>query len=80
MQVRVIEYTYDEKTRCIVLPEGAPFDSKPVLIKLAQGWCEAWWCPQEGHGEDAEGYCWVCLDAQFEADLDDAKEWAELPK
>lgn len=27
----------------IILPLGAPFNGKPVLIKLAEGWCEARW-------------------------------------
>lgn len=75
---RPIQYAYGRGGR-ISLPQGAPFDGDPVLIRLAQGWVEAWWAPAEGSGEDAAGFCWVALDDRFEADLDEAKEWMPLP-
>ncbi len=77
-----INYDYDSKGN-ICLPDGAPFDGNPVLIKIAEGWCEAWW--DRGRkidtleGTDTEGFCWVCLDDKFQADLDDAKYWMNLP-
>lgn len=79
-----IEYSYDEGTHSIVLPPGAPFDGAPVLIKLAVGWVEAYWCKGELvttiDGDDYEGFCWVCADDTFQAELDDAKSWARLPE
>jgi len=80
---RKIEYDYDEKDHRIVLPQGAPFDGKPVLIKIANGWCEAWW--QEAlvthtpDGPEHEGFHWVCMDSDFDADLDEATYWLPLP-
>lgn len=78
-----IVYDYDKKGT-IILPPGVPFDGKPVLIKLATGWVEAWWMSAEKHetleGLDYSGFCWVCLDDSApQADLDDAKAWAPLP-
>ena len=79
----LIEYDVDDKGS-IVLPTGAPFDGKPVLIKLAEGWCEAWWEESSQYttpdGLEYEGFCWVCLDDKFDATLDDAKEWLPLPQ
>lgn len=79
----LIEYDIDDKGS-IVLPTGAPFDGKPVLIRLARGWCEAWWEESSQYdtqdGLEYEGFCWVCLDDKFQAELDDAKEWLPLPQ
>jgi len=79
----LIEYDIDDKGS-IVLPTGAPFDGKPVLIRLARGWCEAWWEEASQYntldGLEYEGFCWVCLDDKFQAELDDAKEWLPLPQ
>lgn len=78
-----VEYSHDAKGN-IVLPTGAPFDGKPVLIRLAAGWVEAWW--DEGRkvehqeGVEYEGFCWVCLDDQFQAELNEAKDWLPLPE
>lgn len=78
-----IEYDIDDKGN-IVLPTGAPFDGKPVLIRLVEGWCEAWWEESSQYntqnGLEYAGFCWVCLDDKFEAALDDAKEWLPLPQ
>lgn len=81
-EIAAISYDFDAKGN-IVLPEGAPFDGEPVLIKLASGWCEAWW--EDGRkvetqeGTDYDGFQWVCMDADFTAELDDAKFWTVLP-
>ncbi len=57
-----------------------PFDGKPVLIQTGKGWCEAYWMPQEGEGEDVEGFCFVVADdALPDEGLDDVSEWAPLP-
>ncbi len=80
--MKFITYDYDAKGN-IILADGSPFDGKPVLIKLAEGWCEAWW--DQGRkidtleGAETDGFCWVCLDDKFQADLDDAKFWMPLP-
>jgi hypothetical protein len=71
-----IEYTVDAKGT-IVLPPGPPFDGKPVLIKLASGWVEAWWDGIDDGRED--WFSWVCLDDMFSEELDSTKEWAPLP-
>lgn len=85
--INKIEYDYDEKTNRIVLPEGPPFDGKPVLIRLAAGWCEAWWDNEiiksttpDTYGDVISGWSWVCMDDDFQAELDEAIEWTELPK
>ena len=78
-----LEYTVDAKGS-IVLPTGAPFDGEPVLVKLAAGWCSAWW--SEGRvvwgqdGVEAEGFQWICMDDQFQAELDDVSWWLPLPE
>jgi hypothetical protein len=80
-----ITYGHDDRGN-ILLPNGAPFDGKPVLIRTASGLhVEAWW----DHGrkveatpvspEDYEGWTWVCFDDAFQLDLDDAKAWSPLP-
>lgn len=77
-----IEYDIDDKGN-IVLPTGAPFDGKPVLIKLAEGWCEARWEDETiihtQDGPDYDGFFWVCLDDKFQAELEEATHWAPLP-
>jgi hypothetical protein len=83
MAVQQISYDYDAKGT-IVLPEGAPFDGKPVLVKFAAGWVEAWWQNSERHetleGTEYTGFCWVCLDDSApQQELDDAKCWTALP-
>lgn len=71
-----------ERTR-LTHAAGAPFDGKPVLIKLAAGWTEAWW--DEGfqhHGEaggESEGFQWICMDDQFQAEFDEPSHWLPLP-
>lgn len=78
-----LEYEINEKGS-IILPPGAPFDGKAVLVKLAAGWCEAWWdegrMVQHQEGAEAEGFQWVCLDDQFTAELDDVSWWLPLPE
>lgn len=77
-----IEYEVDAKGS-IQLPSGAPFDGNPVLIKLAAGWCEAYWegarVGQNQDGTTYDGFCWVYMDGEGMADLDDVKLWASLP-
>lgn len=77
-----VEYTVDAKGS-IQLPEGAPFDGEPVLIKLPSGWCEAYWedalVGQNQDGATYDGFCWVYMDGEGMADLDDVKSWARLP-
>lgn len=80
--VQPVTYDFDTKGN-IVLPSAAPFDGEPVLIKLAAGWCEAWW--EDGRtfetqdGRETDGFQWVCMDGEFTADLDDAKFWTVVP-
>ncbi len=81
--INPILYGYGERGQ-IIIPDGAPFDGNPVLIKLATGWCEAWW--DNGRqintvdGPETEGFCWVCMDDEFQAELDDVKSWTSLPE
>lgn len=78
----LIEYTVDAKGS-IQIPDGAPFDGNPVLIKLAAGWCEAYWedarVGQNQDGTTYDGFCWVYMDGEGMADLDDVRLWAPLP-
>ena len=78
----LISYDVDEKGT-IMLPSGPPFDGNPVLIRLGKGWCEAYWAPLEIYETleypDYTGFCWVCLDGDFEEELDAARAWAPLP-
>lgn len=80
---RPIRYSYDAGNARIILPEGAPFDGEPVLIRLGAGWCEAWWdkgrWSDTMEGREFDGFEWVCLDGQFTAELDDARGWLPLP-
>lgn len=79
---RKIEYTYAENGD-IILPDCAPFDGNPVMVKFAVGWCEAWWAKSEvtmtPDGPDYYGFEWVCCDDTFQMELDDASHWAPLP-
>lgn len=72
-----VEYGHDAKGN-IVLPQGAPFDGEPVLIKLGSGWVEARW---EDHDKMTDsGFGWVVLDdALGFTELGDAQEWSPLP-
>lgn len=80
-----IAYVYD-KEGSIVLPEGAPFDGNPVLIKTGTGVVEAWWDKGSwteetpDHPREYDGWCWVCYDDQFQEDLDSAKSWMPIPQ
>lgn len=82
LKPRKIEWSVDDKGS-IVLPPGAPFDGKPVLIHLVAGWCEAWWLEasisRTPDGDEHEGFHWVCMDDDFNADLDEAMYWLPLP-
>jgi hypothetical protein len=31
-------------------------------------------------GPEVSGFCWVCLDGYFEAEIDEALEWLPLPE
>jgi hypothetical protein len=79
-----VEYDF-AKNGDIELPEGAPFDGKPVLIKTNTGVVEAWWCVGEWSVEtpvsprEYEGWFWVCYDDQFQVELDEAKAWMPIP-
>jgi hypothetical protein len=82
MMPQPITYRYDQKTGDIVLPDGPPFDGKPVLIKLGAGWVEAWWLEgTTSHDtlEEYDGFLWVCMDGDFEAELDSATYWMPVP-
>ena len=59
----------------------APFDGNPVLIKLARGWCEAWWENTSGTDSNGEyeGFLWRCLDDAFQAEWDEPTHWAPIP-
>jgi hypothetical protein len=78
-----LEYDHDADGN-ILLPDAPPFDGEPILVHLANGWVEAWWL--EGitfdgvNGREDEGFCWVCLDADFHQELDDVDFWIPLPE
>ncbi|WP_316196657.1 hypothetical protein [Bradyrhizobium sp. SZCCHNS3053] len=75
--IKPVTYDHDDKGN-IVLPDGAPFDGKPVLIKLGAGWVEARWEPYDRATDS--GFGWVVLDDSIAfTELDDAKEWTPLP-
>lgn len=78
---------YDVVGNKIVLPSGAPFDGKEYLIRFASGWCEAWWngdiitsTVPDSYGEVLSGWTWICMDDDFQKELDEALNWAEKPK
>ena len=78
-----IKYKNDGN-KIIIDTTKPPFDGNSVLIRLRQGWVEAWWADAESYytldGTEIEGFCWICLDDQFQAELDEALEWRKLPK
>jgi hypothetical protein len=78
-----VKYTVDDEGS-IIIPSEAPFDGKPYLIRFPSGWCEAWWdegrIVQHQEGAEYEGFQWVCMDDSFQEELDNAKEWTELPR
>ena len=77
-----ITYDYDETTGNIILPEGPPFDGESYLIRLSEGWVEAWWDRGRSYnteyGCESEGFEWVCLDGKFTSELNDALYWMSL--
>lgn len=74
-----IEFGFDEEDECLTHPKGAPFDEKPCLLQYQNYWTTGWWIPEEGEGENAEGFCWYieCSDEQVE--YDEVKAWLPLP-
>jgi hypothetical protein len=84
IMIKKIEYSYDDITGNILLPDSAPFDGNPVLIKTRTGWIEAWW--DKGYyyynidGRECSGFCWICYDDAFHLELDDVLYWTELPE
>jgi len=74
-----IEFDYSSSKKIQYDATCAPFDGKPVLLKLAEGAVEGYWCEPEGHGEDTTGFDWCCLDGKFVADWDAPRGWAPLP-
>lgn len=81
-----IEWDVAENGDIVIDETKAPFDGKPVMIKLGSGWIEAYWLPAERlhawalPGDDLDGFCWVCLDDTFQEEFDAAYEWCPLPK
>ena len=79
-----VTYDFNSETCSIELAPGQPFDGEPCLIKLHDGWVQAYWQKQEiittVDGSEADGFYWVCLDDRFTAELDEAKEWWPLPE
>lgn len=78
-----IKYEYQKGN--IVLPNEAPFDGKPVLIRTNTGIVEAWWdmgtVSTDYEGNDtSSGFQWVCYDDEFQCDLEDVIEWMPIPK
>lgn len=78
-----LEYGHDARGSIILDMTKAPFDGSDVLVKIAAGWVEAWWDAGRTvrHVEvtETEGFCWVCLDDKFQAELDDVTDWLPLP-
>lgn len=77
---------YNEEGGRILLDTAqAPFDGKPVLIKLGLGWVEARWMEWEPSVtldgvDEGDGFCWIVLDDSADsAELDSAEYWMELP-
>ncbi len=82
-QAHKIEYTHDAQGN-IALPEGAPFDGNPIIIRTPiKGWVEAFWDKGEWHetedGPVFEGFNFSCSDDSYYVELDEALEWIELP-
>jgi hypothetical protein len=76
---------YGESAGHIELPQGAPFDGMPVLLKTRSGVVEGWWCdfhpaPTLYDQYDGYGWYWVCYDDTFELELDDPTHWMPLPE
>lgn len=67
----------------ILLPDGAPYDGHPVLVRFENGWCEAYWLPATveytSDGPTRDGFYWVCLGGRLLEEWDVALEWAPLP-
>jgi len=77
--IQEIKYGLDEKGN-IELPAGPPFDGESVLVRFASGWCEAYWHTGfKTSDDDWSGWCWVCMDDDFQKELDDAQRWTALP-
>jgi hypothetical protein len=79
-----VSYGYDETRHKILLPHGAPFDGREYLLKTKTGVVSGHW-DMGGWTEDTpispaeyEGWCWVCLDDQFQLELDDVTQWMEM--
>ncbi len=85
MKLNVNDYAPEEDARgTIVLPDCAPFDGKPVLVRTSVGIVEAWWqkwtsTPTLENQEDGDGWYWVCYDDAFQLDMDDVLEWMPVP-
>ena len=68
------------------LPDIAPFDGKPVLIKTDTGIVEAWWFKGEYGTPTYEGETndepaeWVCYDDKFQVEFNNVIEWMPIPK
>lgn len=80
--MKSITYEYDERGN-IKLPNEAPFDGNPILLKTSEGVVQGWWCPQENGSyedlNDGDGFCWVLLDGDKDIELDEATHWMPLP-
>lgn len=67
----------------MILPKGAPFDGKPVLLKMHTGVVEARWIPSEptidheGNHDD-RGFCWYIEWDDSIAMIDDPIAWMPL--
>lgn len=79
--MREITFDFSDPKRITCDTTKAPFDGEPILIKLAKGWCEAWWDKPTGPDPNGEydGFCWRCLDDDFQAEWNEPSYWAPLP-
>lgn len=74
-----VEYMVDPETYNLVVDAtAAPFHGEPVLLTTMGVVMEAVWLPQEGHGEDAEGFCWLTGNGD-KIELEEARFWSSLP-
>jgi len=72
-----ISYEVHDK-KLFVDESKPPFDGGGILVNLGYGLAEVYWVPQDGDGEDAEGFYWMGPNGKT-YELDDLHFFIELP-